>query len=132
WGLLIVVAVLGHLNFGLLVLTIHLCFHSASTVMIIYFNVTKMLFTGFDRVDRLLVANSRHYVTSHYYQFAVTRTKLLLEVFRVNRFIRNIYFQIVSPHIPFNALMIMPIVMGKMQLNSLIPGLMLVIITMAL
>src|SRR5699024_11486452 len=52
WGLLIVVTVLGHLNFGLFVLTFHLCVHSASTVTMIYLYVTKMLFTVFNRVDR--------------------------------------------------------------------------------
>src|SRR5699024_5919747 len=130
WGLLIVVAVLGHFSFGLFVLTVHLCIHSAATLMMIYLSVTKMLFAGFDRVDRLIVASGRRYVTSHYYRFAVIHTRLLLEVFRMNRFIGNIYLQIVSTNVPFNTLMIMATVMGKIAVKSLIPGLMMVIATM--
>ena len=131
WGLLIVVTVLGHLNFGLFVLTLHLCVHSASTVMVIYLHVTKMLFTGFDRVDRLIVANGRHYVTSHYYRFAVTHTRLLLEVFRMNRLISIHYLQMITVNVPFNALAIIAIVMGKIPSNSLIPILLTVVVVIS-
>src|SRR5690625_7872653 len=79
WDQLIVVTIFGHLNFALFVLTFHLCVHGVSTVLMIGLNVTKILFAGFDRVNRLIVANSRRYVTSHYYRFAVTHTRLLLE-----------------------------------------------------